>query len=83
MKVQIRSRERSLSLSLPTRMLFSKGILKFGLIIGKRHSAAVPDIPPAAIDALCQEIRRIQKTHPNWELVHIHSADGKEIRVIL
>ncbi len=31
--------------------------------MGKRYSDAVPDIPPAAVDALCDEIRRIKKTH--------------------
>ncbi len=83
MKVRIRSVERSFSVILPTRLLFSKGILKFGLRIGKRYSDAVPDIPPAAVDALCDEIRRIKKTHSSWELVHIQSADGEEIRVVL
>lgn len=83
MKVHIRSEGRSFTVILPTRLLFSKGILKFGLKVGKRYSDAVPDIPPAAVDALCDEIRRIKKTHASWELVSIQSAGGEEIRIVL
>ncbi len=83
MKVHIRSEGRGFTVILPTRLLFSKSILKFGLKVGKRHSDAVPDIPPAAVDALCDEIRRIKKIHSSWELVNIRSAEGDEVHVIL
>ncbi len=83
MKVYIRSKERGFTVILPTRLLFSKGILKFGLKVGKRYSDAVPDIPPEAVDALCDEIRRIKKTHASWELVDIRSADGETVRIVL
>ncbi len=83
MKVRIRSEERRFTIALPTRMLFSKGLLKFGLKVGKRYSDAVPDIPPAVVDEFCNEIRRIKKIHSSWELVNIQSASGDEIQVIL
>ncbi len=83
MKIKVRSKDKNITLLLPTRLVFSKTILKFGLGIGKRYSDAVPDIPPAAVDALCDELRRIKKTHTAWELVHVQSADGEEVQIIL
>lgn len=83
MKIIIRSEERDFSIVLPTRLLFSKAVLKYGLKVGKRYSNAVPDIPPAAVDALCDEIRRIKKTHSAWELVNIQTADGEKVQIFL
>ncbi len=83
MKIQIRSAERNMTLLLPTRLVFSKTVLKLGLGIGRHYSDSVPDIPPAAVDALCDEIRRIKKTHAAWKLVHVQSADGEEVQIIL
>ncbi len=83
MKIHIHSAERTLTVILPTRLLFSKGILKFGLMVGKRYSDAVPEIPPAVVDALCDEIRRIKHIHAHWELVNIQAADGDQIQIVL
>ncbi len=83
MKVHIRSGERAFTITLPTRLLFSRGILKFSLKIGKRYSDAIPNIPPEAVNTLCKEIRRIKKSHSSWELVNIQSADGEKVQIIL
>ncbi len=83
MKIHIRSEERTFTVILPTRLLFSKHILKFGLKVGKRYSDAVPNISPAAVDALCDEICRIKEIHPRWELVSIQSTDGGRTQIIL
>ncbi len=83
MKVHIQAEAKSLTLHLPTRLIFSKTFLKMGLRLGKRYSDAVPDIPPVAMDALCHEIRRIKKVHGTWELVNIQSADGQIVQIIL
>lgn len=83
MKIRIRSDQHNFSIVLPTRLLFSKGILKFGLRIGRKYSDAAPDFPPEAIDALCEEIKRIKKKHGSWELVDLRSADGEQVQIIL
>lgn len=83
MKIRIRSDGHNFSIILPTRMLFSKEILKFGLRIGKKYSDAVPNFPPEVIDALCDEIKRIKKKHGSWELVNVKSADGEQVQIIL
>ena len=83
MKARICSEGRSFSVLLPTRMVFSRGFLKFGLRIGRKYSDAVPQIPPEAVDALCCEIRRIKNQYGSWELVDIRSADGEQVKVIL
>lgn len=83
MKIRARSEERNFTVVLPTAWIFSKGLLKFGLWIGRKYSSEVPDIPPEAVDALCAEIRRIKKKHGSWELVNVHSADGEQVQIIL
>lgn len=83
MKIHIRSEGRAFTIAFPTRLLFSKAVLKFGLKVGKRYSDTVPDFPPAAVDALCDEIRRIKKNHCAWELVNIQSADGETVQITL
>ena len=83
MKIHIREEDRSFTIVLPTRLIFSKTILKFGLRIGKKYSDQVPDIPPEAVDALCDELRRIKKKHGSWELVNVQSSDGEQVQIIL
>lgn len=83
MKIRIQSDGRDFSILLPTRMLFSKSILRFALRVGRKYSADVPDIPPATVDALCDEIRRIKKKHGSWELVNVQSAGGEQVQIIL
>lgn len=83
MKIRVQSGQHRFSIVLPTGLIFSKSILKFGLRIGKKYSEEVPDIPPQAIDALCNEIKRIKKQHGSWELVDVQSAGGEQVRITL
>ncbi len=83
MKIRVRSHGHTLTLLLPTRLLFSRPMITFGLQIGKQYSDAVPDIPPLAIDSLCKELHRIKRTYHDWELVHIETATGETVQVIL
>lgn len=83
MKIRLSSGKHRFRIILPTRLLFSKGLLKLGIRIGKRYTKVVPDIPPAAVDALCDEIRYIKRKHGSWELVHMESPDGSMVQIIL
>ena len=83
MKIRVSSEDYRFCIVLPTRLLFSKGLLKLGIRIGKRYTKVVPDIPPAAVDALCDEIRYIKRKHGSWELVHMESPDGSMVQIIL
>ncbi|MBE6974796.1 MAG: hypothetical protein E7436_04825 [Ruminococcaceae bacterium] len=83
MKIRLRADTAHIDLVLPTRLLFSRSFWKLGLRIGRKYSVNVPDLPPAAVDALCREIRRIKDRHGAWELVHICDGDGNSIQVIM
>lgn len=83
MKIRIRSDEKKFTVLLPTRLLFSKTVLKFGLRMGRKYSDQMPDIPPETVEALCDEIRRIKKKHGAWELVDVQSGDGEMVQIIL
>ena len=43
----------------------------------------MPDIPPETLQALSQCILDIKKKHGTWELVHVESADGDLVSIIL
>lgn len=83
MKIRIRSQDHKLSLYFPTWVITSKSMVKLWLRVGKKYSAEVPDIPPRAIDALCDEVKRIKKVYGSWELVDVQSASGEQVKITL
>ena len=83
MRIRVRSDGRNIRLALPTRLIFSKWLIKLGLRMGSRYSGQSQELPPEAVDALCAEIRRIKKKHGSWELVEVLSADGDTVQITL
>ena len=83
MRIRVRSGERSFSLVLPTRFVFSKTLINLGIRMGKRYSDHVPDLPPEAVNALCDEIGRIKKEYGAWDLVEVLSSDGEAVKITL
>lgn len=84
MKIRIRSGEQKISLYFPTWMITSKSMVKLWLRVSKKYSAEVPDLPPRAVEALCDELKRIKKVHGSWELVDVCSADcGAQVNITL
>ena len=83
MRIRVCSQERSFTIFLPTRLVFSRTLMKLGLRIGRAYSPDVPDIPPEAVDALCGEILRIKKKHGSWDLVEVFSSDGEAVTITL
>lgn len=68
---------------LPTRLIFSKTLIKLGIRVGQRYSDNVPNLSPEAIDALCGEIHRIKKQYRSWQVVELVSADGDTVTITL
>lgn len=84
MRVQIKGGGHDLNIVLPTRMIFSKTMVKIGCRISSRYTHAVMDrLSPEAMEAICEELVRIKKKHGKWELVDIQSADGEKINITL
>lgn len=84
MKIQIRGSEHNLTLILPTRMLFSRTVVRLANHFGRKYAGeAMAQLPPEALDALFAEFRRIKKVHGAWELVDVQSSDGESVRIIL
>ena len=83
MRIRVRSDGRNICLALPTRLIFSKTLMKLGLRFGRAYSPDVPDLSPEAVDALCDEIRRIKKKYGSWELVEVLSAEGDTVQITL
>lgn len=82
MKVQIREGERDFTLSLPTRMIFNRFVIRKVFKSAKLGQKA-QQLSPGAVDALIAELNRIRKTHGAWELVEVKSANGEIVKVIL
>lgn len=84
MKVRVEDQERSYTIPLPTRLLFSSGsawlIQHTGL---KFLGNDTKELPPEAMKVLFAELRRIKKQYGDWELVEVHSASGQRVTVSL
>lgn len=84
MKITVSSGNHRIHLVLPTRLVFSKLLVRLGLrIAGKYAPDEMKHIPPEAVEVLCEEIRRIKKRHKRWEIVDIGSASGDIVRIEL
>ena len=84
MKIQVKQPDgRSITIPVPTWLVFNSLMIEIGLKTGRNHSDHVPDIPPEAIDALCREFRRIKQVHGTWELVRMESADGETVIITI
>lgn len=84
MKIQIRGSEQNLTFLLPTRLVFSKTVVRLANYFGHKYAGkAMAQLPPEALDALFAEFRRIKKVHGSWELVDVQSSDGESVRIIL
>ncbi len=80
MKIRI----NSICLPVPTGLVFNRLTLwavRKGLLHGTgMHSNA---LSPEASAHLLQELRRVKRLRGTWELVHVQSADGDDIRIEL
>lgn len=85
MKIQIReARGRGFTIPIPNCLLFSPTLLETGLKIGKRYAGtSVPDIPPEILRALCAAVKDLRRRYGTWELVHVESAGGDLVSIII
>lgn len=84
MRILIQGEGHNLNLVLPTRMLFSKTVLKLVNRTGRKYAGeALEKIPPEALDAIFAELRRVKDQYGSWDLVDMESADGKKIWIRL
>ena len=84
MKIEIRGKGHNLNFRIPNGLVFSRFSLRIAASAGRKYASdAMSGISPQAMNALAQELKRIQKKHGSWELVEVISADGEIVRVIL
>lgn len=84
MRVQIKGGGRNIKITLPTRMIFNKAVVRVASRTGRKYvSETMEHIPPEALEALFTELRRIKKRYGCWNLVDIVSADGKIVKISL
>ena len=84
MKIQIELPEKNQILSIPDFMLSPKLIAFVAKIAGgAKADKALEEIPAEALERIFAQLRNIKKVHGSWEVVEIHSAQGKRIKIIL
>ncbi len=90
MRIKLRSDGHTFWILLPTRLIFSKTIVKLALRMARRSLAqhegdANPSLPTPddSILRLCSEIVRVKRRSGSWVLVDVHSADGDEVKIIV
>lgn len=84
MKIQIRQQRRMFSLWVPTAVLFCRPVQYLANHTARKYAPeAMEQIPPAALDRLFSEMRRIKRMYGQWELVDVESADGSRVKITL
>lgn len=82
MKIQVTGSGNDINLTLPTRLMFSRFVLK-QVLRRSGTAASVERIAPEAAEAIVQELNRIQKKYGSWTLVEVESADGEHVTITL
>lgn len=89
MKIYIQNGSRNMTISLPTRMIFSKTSAKLAIRMGKKYAGnqdgeeALLRIPDEALVPVCAEICRIKKARGGWDLIEVESAGGEVVKITL
>lgn len=84
MRILVQGGEHDLNIVLPTRMLFSKTVLRLVNVTGRKYAGdALERIPPEFFDVLFAELRHVKKKYGSWDLVDIESADGERVLIRL
>ena len=84
MRIRVVSQNHNINLVLPTRLIFSPGLVRFGLKIAKRFAPKeMENIPIESAVVICRELIKIKKKYGRYELVEVHSADGEHVSIIL
>ena len=80
MKIHIgRNGSKDVCLALPNAMLFSPALLNLVLRLTSRSGRQLPQIPPAAVNRLCNAVNRFSRENGPWELVRVDTADGSTV----
>lgn len=83
MKIEVQTPDTSnITISLPNALLFSSALWNGVLKIGN-NAENIPDIPPEVTLKACLAIKDFNKTHKNWELVHVETSDGDIITITI
>lgn len=82
MKIQVTGSGNDINLTLPTKLIFSRFVLK-QVLRRSGAAASVERIGSEAAETIIQELNRIQKRHGAWTLVEVQSADGEHVTITL
>ena len=82
MKIVITTPEHSIRIGLPSGLIFSKGSALLAQRMAKKYAPEV-NLPDGALPALCEQLRRIRKTHGAWTLVEVEASSGGYVQISL
>ena len=84
MRITVKGQNKSIRLSIPTALVFSKGSAWIVVTMGRKHAGnAFPDLSAKDMDRLFAEFRRIKQTNPDWCLVEVESTSGSCVKITL
>ncbi len=84
MIIQISGKDKDMNISLPTRMLFSKTVLRLiRFAANRRISESSVKIPPEAVGAIYAELERVKARYGTWTLVEVESEGKDTVKIIL
>ena len=82
MKIHVTGGDHDLNLTLPTRLLLNRHVVKL-VCKSDKFGAKLEEIPEETLTRLLEELNRIKKKYGTWELVEVISADGEIVKITL
>ena len=82
MKIEVTGGKKEIRLSLPTKLLFSKTVIK--LVMKNSHRISrLSQLPQDAMEAVLEELQQIKKEKGSWLLFESESPEGEKVNITL
>ncbi len=79
MRIQLSGAEEHLNLYLPTGLMCNR--LALGTAFSVMHRKYHVPLTASQAGRFAHALRQFRRTHPNWVLVEVESADGERIQI--
>lgn len=83
MKIEVRGEGHHIKIPIPGWLLYSRLGIRLSLRSFRSGMSFLGDISDKDVEHLLREIGRYRKKHGSWELVHVETADGELVSIIV
>lgn len=83
MRIEVKGEGHHIHIPIPNWVLFSRLGMKFGLRMLRSTGGFWENLSDRDAQRLFDEMHRMVKKYGHWELIHVESADGELVSIIV